>query len=596
MRPPKYQFPKTDLASRGLLFAQTAQMLLNESAYESFRLQALDCLARLREIINTAHEIGNQNVSPRNIVDPCHEFATTFNADFTARRLLGDEANFYAEYFFSINDAQSKKHETIGQSASYVYSIIKIDYKSELEKDIIASFGSDEYFSDVYGYLSRYLSAVINSGYSKYFVKSCLEQTFFETPIKRFDKRRITKFFEFFRGQQHSYEVWLPVFGSTAAALKNLAIPKYDPLTMAQLPPHLKAKIQNAEHYPQTDFFLHRKDRGVDPYAVERDARTLPRILRSISLIQNRSMEEVIRQYCFVKARRSNDISVLKSPQNRLHKFGDYGDQKYVRDINKYTKIAISAFDASSTQRLLSSSENVIQASTSAAPENQLISIWSAIEVLFGDPPDDESRIMHYRNCLTPCICINYPWRYTNAVYSELSKYHLKLVQDAMDKALVDQNLEKRARFQNFMFSKNHSHARSVFLNDLSANPLAYQLVTNMLASFGSFESLHSTIKNHEKRVSWQISRIYRARNEFIHGGTSPDYIDALAKNSFEYFRTCMQSIIFRAEKSNSNGSIDMFVQSIQNSCLHSFKAILDKSKAEKKGAANEIIPYLSRS
>lgn len=596
MKPPKHPFPNTNFAAKGLLFAQTAQLLLNESAYESFRLQALDCLARLREIVNIAHEISNQNVSHRNIVDPCQELAATLKFDSTAMRILGSEADFYIEYFFAVDDGKSKKQENIGQSASYIHSLLEPLYKDGLEFDILQSFDDDDFNTRIHGLLSRYLSTVINTGYSKKFVKSKLDDAFFSNPIKRFDKRRISQFFSYFRGEKHKFEVWLPVYGSTEAALQSLGIQAYRPQPIDQIPGPLRAIIQNARHYPQTDSFLHRKGLGLDPQEVDRDARVLPRLLRSVSLIQNRGMNDGVRAYSFVKTKRKEEYSVLETTPNRLHPFGDKIGQIYVRDIERYTKIAISAFDLSSTQRMLSSSENVIQASLSPAPENQLISIWSAIEVLFGDPPNDDSRITHYRNCLAPCICLNYPWRYTNAVYSELSKHHRRLIQDTMDEAMVDHADDQRHRFRMFMFSPNYREKKQEFLRKLAANPLALQMIDNMISSFGSFYCLEKTIKNHEKRVSWQISRIYRARNEFIHGGTSPDYIDALAKNSFEYFRTCMQSIIFRAEKSSVKGSIDVFVQSIQNSCANTFKRISDNVRMEKKGSHPDILPFLLKS
>jgi hypothetical protein len=56
--------------------------------------------------------------------------------------------------------------------------------------------------------------------------------------------------------------------------------------------------------------------------------------------------------------------------------------------------------------------------------------------------------------------------------------------------------------------------------------------VSSLISDAGHLES---AVKSHEKRVSWQIERIYRARNSIVHDGSAPPHVDALTENAHEY-------------------------------------------------------------
>jgi hypothetical protein len=46
---------------------------------------------------------------------------------------------------------------------------------------------------------------------------------------------------------------------------------------------------------------------------------------------------------------------------------------------------------------------------------------------------------------------------------------------------------------------------------------------------------MRDRLKAHQQRLSWQIERIYRARNAIVHDGTAPGQVDSLAENAHEY-------------------------------------------------------------
>ena len=60
-----------------------------------------------------------------------------------------------------------------------------------------------------------------------------------------------------------------------------------------------------------------------------------------------------------------------------------------------------------------------------------------------------------------------------------------------------------------------------------------------------STEKLTNALASHEKKLRWQIRRIYRTRNLIVHSGKRPSYIHSLIENGHDY----LDQIIFDVMK-----------------------------------------------
>jgi hypothetical protein len=83
-----------------------------------------------------------------------------------------------------------------------------------------------------------------------------------------------------------------------------------------------------------------------------------------------------------------------------------------LKGIRNYSTQMLDSFEKDSTRRLLSAITTAALARTSSEIENQLISLWSAAEILLSDPAPNSPRIIHYSNVLIPCICLRHVRRY----------------------------------------------------------------------------------------------------------------------------------------------------------------------------------------
>ena len=101
------------------------------------------------------------------------------------------------------------------------------------------------------------------------------------------------------------------------------------------------------------------------------------------------------------------------------------------------------------------------------------------------------------------------------------------------------------------------------FVAALTDNPLAQFRVGKLVANFAERGAFSGSLQSHEDRVRWQLFRIYRTRNNIIHGGRLPTFLSPLVMNVSEYFTSAAEAIISKAAKAGGVSSIDQIVSEV---------------------------------
>jgi len=74
---------------------------------------------------------------------------------------------------------------------------------------------------------------------------------------------------------------------------------------------------------------------------------------------------------------------------------------------------------------------------------------------------------------------------------------------------------------------------------------------------------MKDALAGHEERVTWQLHRIYRARNNLVHAGRRPSFLDSLVLNLEEYYLACFGTLINRASRQEEEADIDQLIAEI---------------------------------
>jgi hypothetical protein len=183
--------------------------------------------------------------------------------------------------------------------------------------------------------------------------------------------------------------------------------------------------------------------------------------------------------------------------------------------------------------------------SASKIKENdaRLLSIWSAFEALLPIPmKDGESitRITHFVEYLSPLISARYTENIFRCFYNDLNKEYRNQLRN-----FIKAYGSGRNNFDKFigLFFAEQSVTRA-FTAIFSDSELMLYRAHELFTLANDPSALLRRIEAHETRVGWQLHRIYRMRNMFVHSAARTPFASQLTENALEYFKALISSLV----------------------------------------------------
>lgn len=557
MQPPKNAWPDTE-GSRGVLFfAQLMSEMLSPTTFESFRVYSLDTNARLDEALLLAEDVRRERV-PRATLDPIvEELKWSVTKDSAAIKLAEREIE-------SLTRTVSDKNTTLDAFSSHIRFIDRLignRYKETVQNQILESFDQANRKNDIRKLAGFYCSHLINLGYSRQHILEVVNSYFFTSDVQRIGRATLAKFFREFDGRRKRFIVHAAVSKDLGNYLKGLGFVIRD---IAQLSTDQVGTLALNSNFGSTPSALEVSVDHFDPHVAMDFAYQILSAQRAISYLDPYGMKcDWGNTMHVTKLRAQNGVSITKqdflSSRPNIQKV-----RPNIRagTISSYAKSLIENFDTPSTERLLSSIRTAALARTSFNPENQIISLWSAIEVLLSEP-DDKVRIVHYANLITPCIALRHARRQILAIYDGLILRYRHRLNRLLRQMPNFPNSHGQKAFSEMMLLPEHEALRVELCKILENNPLALHRVWKLHNDYKDTKCAHRTICDHANRVEWQIHRVYRARNQLVHSGRMPSYLESVILNIAEYYTAAIATIVNRAKREEERSDIDQTVAEI---------------------------------
>ena len=558
MRLPKDKWPDTD-GSRGiLLFAQLMNEMLTPTTFESFRVYSLDTTARIEEALELIHDVRHERV-PRPVLDPIiEEMKWSFNKDPAARSLAGDEIDSLMALLgtsFSLDDLTS--HLLL------IQKLVAKNYKKTIESLLIEIFDQPNRRMEYRKLIGFYCSHIVNLGYQRNYIRLIVDNSFYTNPVARTGRKTLEKFLNYFDGKQRRYIVHAGVTQDLGNYLHGLGYNASKRITGTASENSL-LQNPNAAVLPTV---LELQALTLDPEAAMDSAYQFLSAQRAISFLDPYGMHcewgntmhvTLHRAKCGIAVTKSDFLENQQRPRLRIGK-------KIVRiartrTISNYAADIAGNFDQTSTERLLSSIRTAALARTSYNSENRLISLWSAIEVLLSEPKD-QARIVHYAKLIVPCIVIRHTRRQVIALYNDLLPRYRNRILKLLQSMETDAN--GNDAFAELVFLNENHDYQTQLCKVLDDNPLALHRVFKLQRDYKTIKAVNSTMEDHADRVRWQIHRVYRARNQLVHAGRMPSYMESIILNLAEYYRSAVATIVGRAKREEEKSDIDQIVSEI---------------------------------
>jgi hypothetical protein len=536
--------------------------MLGASTYESFRVSTLDVKSRVRELATLVSDVIRDRV-PIVSLDPClEELSLELEANDVTHTSLASEATLLRSEW----SAAGRSEKNIKLLQSFLFSVhdkLEVAYKGELEAAILAAAQEPNARDKCRRLVNSYCAMLINDGYSREYILNEVETRFFSQDIKKVEKRTLQRFFSKFNDVHHRFTVYIPVSKDLASYLERLEIRIATIAALGDLPDDAATAIKDHTDFSPSHQYLEVKTRDLDAYSALRRATEFLSSMVAMTYVGRRGVDFEWYPQGYVKLQRAKAGSLISNDQVAFRSRSSTLTRKVISQLKTQADHIMGEFTDESTERLLSAINISALSRSSPRPENQLITLWSAIEVLLSDPPKDTPRVVHYVDTLTPCICIKYVRRYIIAVFNELRLYHAKHIRMFFRKPEFDSTIDQYTNFTKLLYMAELKELHREFTAPMKDNPLALYRLWKLEKNFGDRVELRKSLAAHEQRVRWQLFRIYRTRNNIVHSGSIPTFLLPLVMNVYEYFQDSTGPILGRASAKDDESAIDQIVAEI---------------------------------
>ena len=588
MRKLKHTWPKTERAQNMLFLAQLLQELVDDYSWDSYRVYALDSVSRLREAIIVCEDIQRNRIPKIALKPVLEELIWSLQGD----PVIGQIFDFDINHFIAEIRNEGLVVRDLMRRLRYLEATLEKLYKGTLEKSITTNLKDGGSRVRLRKMAQTYCSHLVNRGFNKNYIRDKVMESFFSQDFKRVDTKIAQKFFENFSDSEHKWKVYCKLDGRFAEVLHDI----FDFKVISR-----KKEIPSSLMKDRPDYFRRGSKQNFvimelegiqDEEAARSLAESYLNLGRSILLAVRSEIKPTYDNHMYVVRDSSRRGTVRASPLlplNRQLRMSSVMARRRVFDISFSV---LTKFNRQSQSRFVRSLNTQSLARSSKSIENQLVSLWSAVEVLLSEPTRATSRISHYERLLVPCICRGYVRRNIHALFLDLNR----IVENELFKILQCEELgnNHEEKLAAILVLQGRQNLRIDLLNLCNEYPLALHRIWELNKKLSSPNTLRTFLGNHARLVSWQIHRIYRARNNLVHTGLTLPFLDTLIMNLDEYYRVALDSILEVGGADDKVSSIDQVVSDIGVEFELSLSALGVEDKKGEYSSEEDLLKILS--
>lgn len=539
---PSNTWPKTSLARHFQVFAVRVRELVHPEAQDIYRVHALSTPQKLKELASCCFEVFEGRY-PRKALDPIvEEVIEALHTDPVVAKILRDRKLTSQSILFSIE----KTTEELQSLVKLWLGIVEEHYKLTTEDLILETLARPNERKLLLSLAKIHTAELVSSGFHRRHVLNSIEWIFFDNKIGRCTPQLMQRYFDFFPEAERKYSVLiLGDKGHIERAAETFKFPiissDEEVRSVAGFPIAPGVNWEDGEralHWDTAD--------GRDPYQAAQSIQLLFSLPNFFNVVYPSKSQIRIGKRCLLKDKKAETVyevvpeelfapvhsytSQIVYSSSMISQFIDYNINLVKKDGDSYGQIFSSLSTASS-------------ALESRNPQAQLVLMWSAFEALLPQPFRDEksARITHFSRLIMPAVVRKY-------VKGKFRIYLDDVVRHSAGDltAIIGLDVDVKDRPKRFFEILRDDGEQCTRLFDaVSDSPIALARINHLYELARAPKAVLDKIESHEKRVSWQIYRIYRERNAIVHSGRSSDTVPLLVENSFLYYRLVMRGIQF---------------------------------------------------
>jgi hypothetical protein len=519
-----------------LFFAQRIDEMVFDYSLDTYKPPALNAPYLCKEAISLIGDIEEKRIDEANLKHVLEELQWSLSSDPVAKALLDLEPSQY----FTIEDNAKLSNRKLKLEV-LERTLNPPRYLEECQNQLLSAVIANTK-NKIETVLRCYVTALINGKLSKNLIADRVQEFFFNNDGPQIDSAEmLNDFFDSVFPYSHEFEVYFVV--------NNLINKVKDSLNAFEIELVESLDEEISTFATENQFTKGEKEvylkvsglRGLDIYtAREKAERKLDNLSDLFMIFSHKSQiswndKTLVTQCC-----RDSPI-IIGKPRSSMEKGFDSRPQVASKKLNTF--IRKFRVDHESFERFNRVVDLHGISLINDIPENQLLNIWISLETITPTHVGN-TKINEIVSALMPFFMLNYCNRIVRNLAFDLTRWNRKVTGKLLNKLPCDDSLKISHKVLQLICTTEGEAILSEFYSNLNDFPLLRHRLFTINQLFKSPKSVSKFLSTHEKKVAWQIRRIYRTRNIIVHSGRPPEFIHSLIENAHDYLDQVISSYI----------------------------------------------------
>lgn len=528
---------KKDSAFEGVNFlTQRIEELTFDYSMDSYKARTLNAPFLCLEAIHVNKLVTEEKIDVSNFETVLDELRLAITSDFVAKGMLDTDLS---KLLLNPEEKGAKRNLRLEVLQSKIEPYTYVTRCFELVMNAVLKPKNK---TEINFLAETIVTTLVSLGMSKDFIFAKLRESFFDVSVK--DLEPLASLDGFLRAIEPLTHKFSAVFRCEGFSVKDGRGTNYFGLALPdEAEPLILKQIDKLEINEKQSILILKKFSSLDYYSARVAAEAKLEKFRDFHLVFDHQSKfcwdekVLIVQHCC--GEQSNFVEMPISPMKKR------------QDIKPaHRKIRIQEFMVGSSLSDSASAERVDRAidfhalsMLSESPESQLINLWVGFETLV---PSDKSttKIGTVIKSVKPFISVSYIFSVLRQLVIDLKNWDRLKVKELLNGVPNSEKYTVLGRCLLLVSLGECEGLRNKLYEALSDFYLLRFRVWSISEKFRSPAHTLEWVVEHEKRVEWQIRRIYRSRNMIVHEGYLQKNISSLIENAHDYFDQTLNGVL----------------------------------------------------
>lgn len=253
------------------------------------------------------------------------------------------------------------------------------------------------------------------------------------------------------------------------------------------------------------------------------------------------------------------------------------GNMKHYRYLAKNCEVIYTNFpDSTTARRIKNSLRYYHMAVTSNEVQTKYVNLWVSLEYLV-QTAKGESLIKPIITFVPKVLALKYLHKIILDLWRNI-KSNLTGTASKSLKELCNANGVKNIIKATINYLLN-DNKRDYLITEFDDIILLKNRITEVSDLIRNNEKIWQALDKHHRDIEWHLRRLYRIRNDIMHGGEAPKNLDRLVKNLNYYVFTILGDMIFRLGQKEALSSNELLYKYESHYSMLMNKLTKEKSK-----------------